>query len=104
LYLKPHVAYYFTDSFGLRGDVIGSMANFPTSTPGGNQFLGIELDASLFFKTEDGFIFNVQYGYLFPFAGLNHNRNKFASNPAQYATYGQAQSASALRVVAGIAF
>lgn len=110
LYVKPHVAWYFTENLGLRGDVVGSMSNFTASTPnGGSQFLGLELDASLFFKTNDGFMFNLQYGYLFPFAGLNHNRPRIdalAGDSAAeiYQNFGEAKSGSAIRFIAGIAF
>jgi uncharacterized protein (TIGR04551 family) len=106
LYLKPHVAYYFTDNFGLRGDVLGAMSNFARSTPGNSHFLGLELDASVFFKTEDGFIFNLQYGYLFPFDGLNHDRAGVAINNDDliYSGYGKASSATGLRLTAGITF
>lgn len=100
LYLKPHVAYYFTDSLGLRGDVVGSMANFAASTPGDSVWLGLELDASVFFRTTDGFIFNLQYGYLFPFSGLNHN----AADSAAFPGFAEAKSASALRFMAGVEF
>jgi len=91
VYARPHVAYYFTDNFGLRGDVVASITNFPSSTPGNNTFLGTEIDASMFFKTTDGFQFNLQYGYLFPFDGLN--QGPLASS-----------STWALRFMGGVAF
>jgi uncharacterized protein (TIGR04551 family) len=103
LYLKPHVAYYFTENLGLRGDVVASMTNFPSSAPGNSQWLGVELDASAFFKTNDGFIFNLQYGYLFPFAALNHSKAAVV-NDTNLRPFFSAQSASALRFMAGIEF
>lgn len=98
-YLKPHVAYFFTENVGLRGDVVGSMSNFATSTPGNDNFLGVELDASAFFKTSDGFVLNLQYGYLFPFGGLNHTIANVSN-----ASFREARAGSALRILAGVSF
>lgn len=74
-YIKPHVSYYFTESLGLRGDVIYSNALTDASAPGLTSPLGIEIDATGFYGSQDGFFFMVQGGIFFPFGGLNHARD-----------------------------
>ena len=102
-YVRPHVGYNFTETFGIRGDVISSFSNFASSTTGNSKVLGLELDASLFYHTEDGFYLNAQYGFLIPFAGLNH-RPERVNNQDLYSKFGTAKTASALQIFFGIAF
>lgn len=91
-YLRPHIGYNFTDSFGLRADVISS------ATP--SSWLGLEIDASLFYRSDDGFHVSLQYGFLVPFSGLN-NPNLTGQN---LANFGTASTASAIQLFAGIVF
>jgi uncharacterized protein (TIGR04551 family) len=102
-YLKPHVGYFFTDELGVRADVIASFSNFASSTPGNSNMLGIEIDGQVFYRSEDGFHFMLQYGLLVPFSGLGHTRAQI-TNDDLFNKYGSASTASALQLFAGISF
>lgn len=96
-YLRPHIGYFITENFQIRGDVISSFAGTAAVTPGHSNLLGLEMDGSLLYQSEEGFHLMLQYGFLVPFAGLNNNKQvnekfKVASN------------ASAIRLFAGISF
>lgn len=104
-YFKPGVSYDFIrDPYGQlaggRLDVIYSRAAAPNQTWGGDGNLGLELDVSLYYRSEDGpdlldgFYGLVQWGVLFPFAGLGYD---FDDAPKK-------KNAMVLRGVAGIAF
>jgi hypothetical protein len=80
-YFKPGISYDFVQGdygelFGARLDFIWSRATAPLQTWGNDADLGIELNVSLFFRTEDGpdlddgFHSMLQYGVLFPMRGL----------------------------------
>lgn len=80
-YVRPGLSYDFIrDSYGERlggrVDVIYSRAWAADQTWGENANLGLELDASLYYRSEDGpdpmdgFYGLVQFGVLFPFSGL----------------------------------
>lgn len=89
--VRPGVQYNFTEGLGARLDLIYSHAMYSASTPsgsfdknGGNDIkgtvtqtrrpapnLGLEADLRLFYASEDGFHAWLQYGILFPFAGLD---------------------------------
>ncbi len=72
VYLKPRVTYSVAEGFDIFGQGIISSAIYQESTPSGTSpWLGIELNAGAKYETEDGFIAVVQYGILFPQAGLN---------------------------------
>lgn len=101
-YFKPHVAYDFTKSLGLRLDVISSFTNFAQSTPGQSQLLGLEFDGSIYYQSEQGVFARLQYGLLVPFSGLNHASDQL--NPSLFADFGTAKLASALQVFGGISF
>ncbi len=109
LYLRPHVGYDITDSLGVRGDLIASFATSAKGTPGGSNLLGVELDASAFYRTDDGFFCMLQYGVLVPLAGLNHRKEALVERfptdgQAYYATYGTARIAQTLQLFLGIEF
>ncbi|MDB4986884.1 MAG: hypothetical protein JWN04_2062 [Myxococcaceae bacterium] len=104
-YFKPGVSYDFIrDPYGqlagARIDAIYSRAAAKSQTWGDSGNLGLELDLSLYYRSEDGpdamdgFYGMVQYGILFPFQGLDY---KFDGAP-------KSQNAMILRGVAGIAF
>jgi uncharacterized protein (TIGR04551 family) len=104
-YFKPGVSYDFIrdpygQQAGARLDVIYSRASAPKQTWGQSGNLGLELDLSLYYRSEDGpditdgFYGLVQVGVLFPFKGLT-----FQDDGAP-----DSKNALILRGVAGIAF
>jgi hypothetical protein len=80
--------------------VVYSRASSPNQTWGDDGNLGLELDLSLYYRSEDGpdladgFYGLVQFGVLFPFAGLGYD---FSGAP-------DTSNAMILRGIAGIAF
>ena len=102
-YVKPHLTYFVNPNTGFRADIISSFANYATSTPGNASPLGVELDATAFYQSLDGFHFMMQYGYLFPLAGLNHavDENGETQVREQFAT---AQPAQTFQLFFGVAF
>jgi uncharacterized protein (TIGR04551 family) len=104
-YFKPGVSYDFIrdpygQQAGARLDVIYSRASAAKQTWGQSANLGLELDLSLYYRSEDGpdvtdgFYGLVQLGVLFPFDGLNFQGDNLPSS----------KNALILRGVAGIAF
>jgi uncharacterized protein (TIGR04551 family) len=105
-YLRPGVEYDvvrtpFGRRLGLGADVIYSRASQQVQAYGRSPNLGVEIDASLYYQSEDGpdlfdgFHVMIQYGILFPLAGLE--------------VFGQVDApglkkAQALRLVLGVAF
>ena len=108
-YVKPNVAYYFTETLGLRGDVIYSHAIFASSTPGQQNPLGLELDVSGFYASDDGFYLMAQYGVLLPFGAFNHQVNN-AGEPlpingvAVDERFANAQFAQTFQLFGGVQF
>lgn len=109
-YVKPHVAYYLTPDFGLKGDLIASFAQFASSTPAatvpGANPLGVELDASVFHRTADGFYVVGQYGFLYPLTGMSHGPDQAGDDTSwsiaeQFRT---AQPAHTMQIHLGIDF
>ena len=88
-YLRPHVRYHLmrTHTGTLSAQVAGvaSTAVFPSSTPGGKAPLGVEIDPSLAYGSRDGFAFALEYGVLFPLAGLDNPVEHLSAKPAQLA-------------------
>ena len=89
LVVRPSMQYNFTDSLGLRVDLIYSRAWFSESTPSGSfirvddegntsnsplgdpdENLGIEGDVKIFFDSSDGLHAWLQYGLFIPLGGL----------------------------------
>jgi uncharacterized protein (TIGR04551 family) len=103
VYVKPHITYFVNKNTGIRADIISSFANYATSTPGNASPLGIELDASAFYQSLDGFHFMMQYGYLFPLAGLNHAVDE-EGNTAVREQFAEAQPAQTFQLFFGVAF
>lgn len=102
-YLKPHVSYFFSRNFGVRGDVLTAIAPKKSNTTGNSNWLGLELDASSFLRTENGFYFQFAYGILFPFKGLDHQKTQRIS-AQQYSRYGSAKVAQTVQGMFGITF
>ncbi len=82
-YFKPGLSYDFIrNSFGqllgARADLIYSRASETRQTWGNDPNLGLEINASLYYRSEDGpdildgFYAMLQYGILFPFGGLGY--------------------------------
>ena len=70
-YLKPRISYRITQGFNVFLAGIYSRAIYAESTPlGTDPNLGVELNGGAKYETEDGFYAQVQYGILFPLAGL----------------------------------
>lgn len=76
-YIRPWVQYdIFKPSIssnkrlGARLDIIYSRASEPISTIGNDGNLGVELNISIFYKTESNFYASFQYGVLFPLGGF----------------------------------
>lgn len=74
IYLKPNVTYYITEGLGVNGAVIQSFSHYASSTPGNSNLLGTELNAHLFYQSDDGFVAGLAYGILFPWQGLSHRK------------------------------
>lgn len=53
------------------------------STPGGSSPLGVELDPSLTYRNERGFLLAFDYAVLFPFEGLSNTVENLPAEPAQ---------------------
>ena len=81
-YFKPGISYDFIRSeygqlLGARLDAIWSRASSFVQTWGNDPDLGVEVDISLYYRTEDGpeledgFYAKLQYGALFPMRGLS---------------------------------
>lgn len=101
-YLKPHLAYFFSRNFGIRGDVISSFAIDKFNTTGKSPLLGLELDGSSFLRTDSGFYFSLAYGVLFPLKGLDHRKSDLTAR--NYANYGTAKTAQTVQLYFGILF
>ena len=82
-FFRPGVSYDFIRSpfgqlLGGRIDAVYSRASSPVQTWGNSANLGVELDGSLYYRTEDGpdfldgFHAVLQYGVLFPMQGLGY--------------------------------
>ena len=87
VYLRPHaqVDLVHRESYRvqLTTAVVGSMAVFAESTPGGKRPLGIELDPSLVYTQKGGFLAALDYGVLFPLAGLDNTVAGLVAKEAQ---------------------
>jgi uncharacterized protein (TIGR04551 family) len=101
-YAKPHLSYFFSRNFGVRTDLLSAFALKKENTFGKSNLLGIELDASLFLRSDNGFYSSLAYGALFPLKGLNHERA--ALNDNQYRSFGTAQMAQTLQLCVGLTF
>jgi uncharacterized protein (TIGR04551 family) len=107
-YFKPGISYDFLRTpfgqlFGARLNVIWSRAAAKKQTWGDGYDLGVELNASLYWRSEDGpepidgFHAIVQWGMLFPLQGLGYTS---ADKPAGF----DMKYPQNLRLVLGVAF
>jgi uncharacterized protein (TIGR04551 family) len=109
-YFKPGIGYDFIrDPYGqvagARFDAIYSRATSSNQTWGRDPNLGLELDLSLYYRSEDGpdlwdgFYTLIQFGILFPFQGLKYpDNNSYDDAPDKSA------NAISFRGVMGIQF
>lgn len=75
MYVRPHVGYNLTDNLGARLDLIYSHAIFASSTTAvveGSNPMGLEIDGTGYYGTEDGFYLMLQSGFLLPFNAFKH--------------------------------
>jgi uncharacterized protein (TIGR04551 family) len=79
VYAKPTLKYSLAPGFDLHGSLIYSRAVYSESTPSfaagtpgiaGSANLGVEFNAGARYETEDGFVAGLDWGILFPLAGL----------------------------------
>ena len=104
MYVKPGISYDFVkDSFGqlfgARVDLVYSRASSPIQTWGNDPNLGVELDATVYWRSadgpnqNDGYHAMLQYGVLFPMRGFAYvNQGEGLSN------------AQTLRLLLGVMF
>jgi uncharacterized protein (TIGR04551 family) len=87
IYLRPHVAGTLWRhpkgalTVGVAGIV--SFAMEANSAPGGESPLGVELDPTLAYASDDGFHASLEYAVLFPLDGLSNPVLGLAPQPAQ---------------------
>jgi len=115
-YFKPGISYDFArDPFGqllgARLDVIWSRAVFAGQTWGGDPDLGVEINASIYWRGEDGpeiddgFHAILQYGYLFPMQGLWYRNNgERADTTATLDASSEIQTAQTVRLILGVVY
>lgn len=111
-YLRPGVSYDiirnpFGQLLGVGVDMIYSRAAQETQTYGADPNLGLELDFSIYYRSEDGpelidgFYAQFNYGVFFPFAGLKYPTYQGLSGaPAGF----KAKNAQTLRLILGVNF
>ncbi len=86
-YLRPHARYDLM-KIGtglLQASIagIGSFADYAINAPGQKRPLGIEIDPTLAYGSRDGFGVALEYGVLFPLAGLDNPAAGLVARPAQ---------------------
>jgi uncharacterized protein (TIGR04551 family) len=103
-YFRPGISYDFVKDdfgqlFGARLDVIWSRASAFLQTPGNDPNLGIELNAQIYWRSDDGpdkddgYHAALQYSVLFPMKGLGYYYRSTSLDTAQ-----------SLRLVLGVVY
>ena len=106
-YFRPGVSYDFIRSsfgqlLGARADVIWSRAAEPVQTYGNQPDIGVEIDAQVYYRSEDGpdlldgFYASLQYGIFVPLGALGYTGG-LPSGP-----YQGGQNAQTLRLILGV--
>ncbi|NOY91114.1 MAG: TIGR04551 family protein [Deltaproteobacteria bacterium] len=118
-YFRPGISYdIIRNSFGQllggRVDVVYSRASSEVQTYGSDPNLGVEIDASLYYRSEDGpgptdgFYAQLQYGLLFPMAGLGYPSYsvdpRATQNPAIAGGNPSLNKAQTLRLILGVQY
>jgi uncharacterized protein (TIGR04551 family) len=87
VYVRPHVRVRLASFFGGHLDAqvaaIASFAMEPTSAPGGERPLGVELDPTIAYRSRDGFAAALEHAVLFPLGGLGNRDLGLSARPAQ---------------------
>jgi uncharacterized protein (TIGR04551 family) len=107
-YFAPGLSYDFIrDSFGqllgARANVVWSRASEPIQTWGNQADLGVEIDAQVYYRSEDGpdlldgFYASLQYGIFFPLAGVGYLPDTGAMGTG-------GQNAQTLRLILGVSY
>lgn len=85
MYVRPHVNWIAVDlpqgRLTANAAAIASFAVEPSSAPGGEAPLGVEIDPTLTWQSRDGLVVSAEYAILFPLAGLDGVDQ--AARPAQ---------------------
>ena len=89
LYLRPHVR-WLVAPFGagrltLSLAVVAAWAIEASSTPGGDRALGVEVDPTLAYTSDDGLSLAAEYAALLPLAGFDNPQAGLDARPAQLA-------------------
>lgn len=107
-YFRPGISYDIIRNeqgglFGIRADVVYSRASSAVQAYGNSASLGLELDGSVYYRSEDGpdlldgYWVSFHYGLLFPLAGLGYRTGELLNPPS----LGKAQT---MRIVLGVNF
>lgn len=110
-YFRPGLSYDFIRSsfgqlLGARADLIWSRASEPVQTWGNQPDIGLEIDAQVYYRSEDGpdlldgFYAAIQYGIFFPFGALGYLPNQL---PEGFPFRG-GQNAQTLRLILGVQY
>lgn len=87
IYARPWVQARLADAgpYALKLELAATYtrALYASSTPGGDQNLGLELQSALHWVAKDGFDALLEYAVLFPFAGLSNPAQGLEARPAQ---------------------
>ena len=110
-YFRPGVSYDFIRSsfgqlLGARADVVWSRASEPVQTWGNQPDIGVEIDAQVYYRSEDGpdildgFYASIQYGIFFPLGAVG-----FLPGEGGLGRWpGGGQNAQTLRLVLGVQY
>ena len=87
VYLRPHVRWRLLDFGSARLDAslsgLVSFTTYKSSAPGLAIPLGVELDPTISYHSDDGFAVALEYAVLFPLAGLDNAALGLDARPAQ---------------------
>jgi uncharacterized protein (TIGR04551 family) len=95
-YARPNIKYTLIEGLDLSLSIIYSESWYAASTPGNQLPLGVEFDAGVHYKTDDGFIASIDYGLLVPLGGLGETLND--------GTFLSPSVAQAIRVMLGVKY
>lgn len=86
-YVRPHarltVPAFLSGTLRFDLALIASWALEPTSTPGQSSPLGVEVDPSIAYVSDDGFRLDIDYAMLVPLSGLDNPALGLSARPAQ---------------------
>ena len=86
-YVRPHVTWRVGEwgpgRLQASAAAIASWAMYPTSTPGQERPLGLEINPSVTYQSYGNFSLGIDHGILFPFSGLDNPQQEMPARPAQ---------------------